>query len=197
MSSARKIDILKVAYCRRLSRPRDYLNRVYNIKSESRVGGGGGREGSVARMSCFPYSALRLIASNPNLWISSLAADLFAKHHRLMIKECLSYFVFLSYEFQLLSFRTLLNSVSPFTNAIFRKQRRKSSFSWLVIYLKFLQWCWPDAKFVIGPRTFLILGRTHSFRWFLEPDTHKTVMNPHAPSILKQLPTVFTLRATG
>ena len=41
MSSARKIDILKVAYCGRLSRPRDYLNRVYNIKSESRVGGGG------------------------------------------------------------------------------------------------------------------------------------------------------------
>ena len=72
ISSARKIDILKVAYCGRLSRPRDYLNRVYNIKSESRVGGGrgggrGGGEGSVARMSCFPYSALRLIASNPNL----------------------------------------------------------------------------------------------------------------------------------
>ena len=41
ISSARKIDILKVAYCGRLSRPRDYLNRVYNIKSESRVGGGG------------------------------------------------------------------------------------------------------------------------------------------------------------
>ena len=66
MSSARKIDILMVAYCGRLSRPGDYLNRVYNIKSESRLGGGGG-EGSVARMSCFPYSALRLIASNLNL----------------------------------------------------------------------------------------------------------------------------------
>ena len=42
MSSARKIDILKTAYCGRLSRPRDYLNRGYNIKSESRVGGGVG-----------------------------------------------------------------------------------------------------------------------------------------------------------
>ena len=39
-----EIDILMVAYCGRLSRPRDYLNRVYNIKSESRLGGGGGRK---------------------------------------------------------------------------------------------------------------------------------------------------------
>ena len=46
MSSARKIDILMVAYCGRLSRPGDYLNSVYNIKSESRLGGGGGGEGS-------------------------------------------------------------------------------------------------------------------------------------------------------
>ena len=67
MSSAGKIDILMVAYCGRLSRPRDYLNRVYNIKSESRVGGGGGGEGGVAGRSCFPHSALRLIVSNPNL----------------------------------------------------------------------------------------------------------------------------------